>query len=399
MKIDKIPQALMIALLEGKAVELVGWYGIGKSSLVRQLAELLVSMPFTVTNKRGQVIRHKAGEPVGLVECLIPTYMVEDVRGFPLPDYERGEMYYSVPPFFPSSRKFPNGIPKIGIIFLDEYRLGPDEVVKASTQLLLEGRIGDHDLAEYGHWVVFAASNREEDRVGIGKEAPIITQRKMVINMEPDHATSLSWLEKNEERLGVPPVFRLFMQDNPNEVLSMKTPDTGAPFCTPRTLVEAGQLMRRYMEMTHFKGKNAYDIPMDGFAMEIMASKIGDGTAGQLQAYAGLVGQVPKYEDIIRAPKTCTLPEFERLDANFVVITVIEAQIGNYSKDENGELDAELLDKEVDSVVTYLMRLPAEFQVTGLRRTLNKRPEVYGHPKVRQIARENPSVLKAISGA
>jgi hypothetical protein len=402
MLIKHIPKALMVCFMEQKALELVGPFGIGKSTSIRDFTDTLTKMNFTVQTRLpdGTVERHqhRKGEPVGLVECLVPTFAVEDIRGFPMPDYEKGEMFYSVPPFFPSSRTFPNGIPKFGIIFLDEYRLGPDEVVKATTQLLLEGRIGDHSLTQYGHWVVFAASNREEDRVGIGKEAPIITQRKFVVEIEPHIDATVKWLEANEERLGVPPVVRFFARENPAIVFS-KVPDDGKPFCSPRSLVEAGQVLQRYMKIINYEPKNKYDIPStDDFVLELMAGKIGEGAAAQLQQYARMVGQVPAYGDIIERPKSAVLPGIDRPDAAFVTITLIEHQAGDYSRDpKTGEFDVERMDKEIDSLVTYLMRLPAEFQVTSLRRTFKKVPSIYSHPKIAEIAQKNPSLLKAIS--
>lgn len=399
MRIEQVRKAMMIAFLEKKALELVSGFGIGKTTMFRDFAKFLEGIEFTVPGPDGEPLTHRKGEPVGFEECLIPTYAVEDIRGFPMPDYDRGEMFYSVPPFFPSKRKYPNGIPKFGIIYLDEYRLGPDEVVKATTQLLLEGRMGDHSLAQFGHWCVFAASNREEDRVGIGKEPPIITQRKMVLNVEPNIRALTAWMEANEERLHVPATFRLFAGENPEVVLSMKTPDNGQPFCTPRSLVEAGQLCWRHMRLTGYQPSNKYDIPSkDDFLIELLASKIGESAAAQLQQFGSMIGLVPKYEEIIKNPNTAVLPATDRMDAAYVTITAIEHQAGDWSREADGSLDMERLEKEVDSLVTYLMRLPAEFQVTGLLRTFKKCPDIYSHPKVHTIAKTNPSVLKAISG-
>jgi len=401
MRIQHINKALMVSFLTKQALELVGGFGIGKSSVIRDFAQMLETTPFAITQPDGSKLVHKKGEPVGLIECLVPTYAVEDIRGFPMPDYKKGEMFYSIPPFFPNSRKYPEGIPKFGIIFLDEYRLGPDEVVKATTQLLLEGRIGDHSLSEYGHWVVFAASNREEDRVGIGKEAPIVTQRKMVIEMEPDLQALLDWMERHETgEHGVPafpPAVRFFAKDNPGLVIGAETPDDGKPFCTPRTLVQAGQLLNQYMTLTHFKPANRFDVPVDDFSLELLASKIGEGAAAQLQTYARLIGQVPAYEDIMKTPDTAQLPDPERLDAAHCTIQVIEHQAGDWSRDPDGEIDTIKLEQEVDALVTYLMRLPSEFQVVGIRRTFKRCPALYAHPKIREIAKSNPSVLKAIS--
>ena len=397
MKMEQLQRALTIAFFERKSLELVGWFGIGKTEGVHEFVRNLTNSNFKVRAADGSWLVHKKGEPVGLEVCLIPTYAVEDIRGFPMPDYDNEEMFYSLPPFFPSERKYPDGIPRFGVILLDECRLGPDEVVKAITQFFLERKIGDHSLDQYGHWVVFAASNREEDRVGIGKEPPIITQRKMVINLEPTIGAFTKWLEAHEEERGVPPIFRFFAQENPSVVLSLKTPDTGEPFCTPRTLVEAGQLCNRYMQMIKFQGKNKYDIPWDDdFLVEIMGSKIGTGAAAQLQQYSRMVGHVPAYTDIIKNPDKAVLPTFERVDAQYVTITVIEHQAGDWSREKDGTYDYEKLDKEVDSLVRYLMRLPPEFQVVGLTRTFKKCPEIYSHPLVARIAKENPTVLKAL---
>lgn len=400
MRIENARKAFTIAFLEKKSLELVGWYGIGKSSLVRQFVEYMATLNFTVPGPDGDVLKHKAGEPVGLVECLIPTFAAEEIRGFPMPDYDAEEMFYSVPPMFPSKRSFPDGVPKFGVIFLDEYRLGTDDVVKATTQLLLEGRMGNHSLSSYGHWVVFAASNREEDRLGIGKEPPIITQRKMVLNLEPSIAQTVQWMEDNEQTLRIPAAFRFFAKENPSVVLSMKTPDTGEPFCTPRTLAEAAQICLRYMEITRYRPKNKFDIPTeDDLLLDLMGSKIGVAAAAQMQSYAGMIGQVPAYEDIMADPKMAPLPDPERMDAAYVTITVIEYQAGDYSRVPDGQQpDIDKLDHEIDALVTYLMRLPKEFQVVGLTRTFAKCPAIYSHPKVREIALKNPSVLKAISG-
>lgn len=105
--------------------------GVGKSSVVRQVAE---------------------GEKLAVVDLRMLLLDPVDLRGLPVP--HGGKVRWSPPEFLPDSGR--------GILFLDELNAAPPLVQASVYQLVLDRKVGEYSLPD--GWYVVAAGNREADQ-------------------------------------------------------------------------------------------------------------------------------------------------------------------------------------------------------------------------------------------
>jgi hypothetical protein len=308
------------------SVELQSAPGIGKSEGVAQVAEEL-SLPL---GKGG------LGEEVGFKPFFLSTLEQPDVRGFGIPGKDtdgRAIMQFTEAPWVPRA-----GEPAHGILFLDEFRQAGHDVQKPAAELLLNGRVGDSELPIT--WMVVAASNREADRSGVQRELAFISNRRMLIEVTPELDSWVRWAEKK----AIAWEAVAFAKVNPGVVFGDTIPSKGGPFCTPRTLVKASYLIEPF----------SHDLALFN---EAVAGLLGEGTAAQFVAFLRVAQQIPSFEDIVKDPKKCKLPESDRPDAQYATMQMI-----SYRCDKDTAKPA----------FEYLKRLPKEFQAAGLKAALTR---------------------------
>ena len=134
MKASSISDALRVLVAARRPVFIWGGPGVGKSSVVKQLAETL-NVPL-------QDVRALLLDPV-------------DLRGLPFLGSD-GRSKWATPEFLPQ-----NGT---GILFLDELNAAPAMVQASCYQLVLDRKLGEYVLPD--GWAIIAA----EPRFGPGRD-------------------------------------------------------------------------------------------------------------------------------------------------------------------------------------------------------------------------------------
>ena len=314
--------------------------GLGKSSIVKQAAAEM---------------EKELGEPVGVKPFFLTTVEPPDVRGFGLPDKDADgnrTMSFTMPPW-----AVKKGEPAMGILFLDELGQAGHDVQKPAAELLLNRKVGDYGLPP--GWIVVAASNRESDRSGVQRELAFITNRRMVIKIEPNLDAWVNWAERE----GVNPLAIAFARTKPGVVFADSIPEKPGAFCTPRSLVMLSQLIGE-LDMSTF--------------VEAASGLIGEGASAEFVAFLRVAEQLPKFEEIIAAPDKCEVPK--RPDASYAAMQMIAHRVD---------------DKTAKQAFTYLKRMGREFQVAGLRGTLNRCPGLVRTPDFASWLRDNKELVMA----
>lgn len=299
---------------------LVGPPGVGKSSIVEQAAE---------------VLSRQYGERVMCKSFHLTTVEPPDVRGFGLPaNGPNGSriMMFTTPPWAVQA-----GEPERGILFLDELGQAGHDVQKPAAELLLHRRVGGYQLPP--GWIVVAASNREKDRSGVVKELAFITNRRMAIQIEPELDAWVQWAERSN----VHPLIIAFAKWKPGIVFTDSVPEKSGPFCTPRSLVTVGELIG------HLDG---------AMFLEAAQGLVGE-AATELVAFLRVAAELPSFEQIVANPGGTPVPM--KPDACYAAMQMVAHQV-------SGET--------CEPCFTYLKRMPVEFQVAGLKATLNRCPEI-----------------------
>ena len=330
------------------SIELKSGPGIGKSSTVEDVAAYL---------------SRYLNEPVGLIVEMLATIQSVDVRGFMLPAKAAdGKLntVFSTPPWFPvqaniivftpDGRKYLKGewdgpVPRVGIVFLDEFGQAEDDVKKAAAELVLHGEVGTTRLPM--GWRVIAASNRLSDRAGVLRSLTFITNRRMELSIDAHLPTWNDWVsqlpvERQPHHLTVS-----FANRQPDLVFRDAVPPGDAPFCTPRTLVLMDQDLRALRSPEDIERDM---LPMDGVAREVCAGWIGGGESAQYFTHIRFADMLPAIEDIEKDPRGAKLPQGR--DAQMVCAFMLAHNV----TDKNGT-----------QIINYINRLNVEMQTLAVK--------------------------------
>lgn len=324
-------------------IELVSAPGMGKSEMVPQTAE--------------QIAKERNIEEFGCDGVFLNSKESVDMGGFGLPDTDPDDgskiMTYTKAFWVPRSSS-----PEYGILFLDEFQQSPHDVQKPSAELLLNGRVNESELPIT--WMVVAASNREQDRSGVQRELMFVTNRRCLIKITPHLGSWVDWAETvgNVHWAAI-----AFAKHKPGLVFKDAVPDHGGPFCTPRSFVKMSRLIDY--------------LPQELF-IEAAAGYVGEGTAAEFVSFLRVVDELPTFEEIVANPDTCKLPSREKPDAQYAAMQMIAHRV-------DGDTAA--------PAFNYLKRLPQEFQVAGLRSTLNRQPTVLQNPDFAKWVRDNKKLV------
>lgn len=333
MKISNLLElSTLVSLYEnGTSLDLTGAPGIGKSSVIRQIPAILA--------------QHYA-EKFGFSEDLVPSLDAPDVRGFLIPSKNsdgKPVSLYAYPSILPTESELQT-TPR-GIKFLDEFGQGDPLTAKALAPMILEGQVGDYALPQ-GWWVI-TASNRVEDRSGVGRPMMHLVNRQRKIEIDPDLD---SWVEWADEE-GIHPMGIAFAKSRPGVLFSNTVPTEPKPFCTPRSYASALDFMGRMV------GNDDMNLPNTGTVQELVAGDIGQGAAAEFFAFLKVVDHIPTLPEILADPSGCKAPSSDRLDAAYAAIQlcVHHAESGN-----------------IDKLWTYTERLPKELQASAAKQLLKK---------------------------
>jgi hypothetical protein len=191
-------KALLKCLAHEQSLLLLSAPGLGKSDAVKQAAQE-ASLP---------------------CRSLLGTQIApEDVSGIPRIVGERSV-------FCPPRILLPEN-PQPFCLFLDELPACTPDIQKAFYALLLERRLGEHQLPK-GTWVV-AAGNRAEDRALVRTISSALVNRVTILHIRIDVKEWLIWAKAN----GVRSEIISFITFLP-EALMRPVPSIPIPFSTPR---------------------------------------------------------------------------------------------------------------------------------------------------------------------
>jgi hypothetical protein len=228
------------------------------------------------------------------VDCPVKDMM--DVAAS-IPNHTSKTLEYYVSSLF----KMGNGKKKV--IMLDEFMKSPKLMQIIYTRLMLERSVGDEQLPEGS--IVFATSNNASDGVGDGMLAHV-GNRVCLVNMrKPNHDEWNTWASAN----GIARPIRAWAAMNTKAFKSYLDPDqqdnpyifkpssTNKSFVSPRSLAKCSPIVEKRGEYS----ENALTVALAGTAGEAFAKSIA--------AFISLEGRLTKYEDIIKSPKTISVPD------------------------------------------------------------------------------------------
>ena len=231
-------------------------------------------------------------------------------------------MKWAPPNFLPTKGK--------GLLFLDEMNSAPQAVQAAAYQLILNRKVGDYVLPP--GWSVLAAGNRAGDRAVTHAMPSALANRFVHIDFEVDADDWGQWAVANE----ISDETRGFIRFRPNLLHSFDPKTNDRAFPTPRSWAFVDKLI------------NSNLAPEVEY--ELIKGTVGEGAAAEYIAYMRLAKDLPSAAEILLNPQTAPVPEEP---ASLYAISTM--------------LDKHLKITNFSAGMTYIERLPLEFQVVTIR--------------------------------
>ena len=257
MNASAISAALRTLIAAQQPVFIWGGPGIGKSAVVRQLAEAL--------QMQLRDIRALLLDPV-------------DLRGLPFlgPD---GRSKWATPDFLPEDGA--------GILFLDELNAAPAMVQASCYQLVLDRKLGEYVLPR--DWAIIAAGNRDSDRAVTSRMPTPLRNRFVHIEFEVDLQDWSEWAIG----AGIRPEVIAFLRFR-QELLSAFDRDANA-FPSPRSW----EFVSRILDSG----------PGKSVEHELFSGAVGAGAATEFSAFLKMFRELPNIDAILLNPMKEPVPD------------------------------------------------------------------------------------------
>ena len=188
--------------------------GIGKSSIVRQVAEKL---------------------NIGFVDVRLAEMESVDIRGLPSVDKENGVMKWNAPDFWPRDPK------SKGIIFLDELTSCDKSCQVAAYELILDRKIGDFYKVPDG-WYIVSAGNLTTDRAVALSMSSALSNRFLHVEIEADAPQWCKWAMTHD----IHPSVTGFIQYRPENLFNMERENLERGWPSPRSWDRVSQMTKIY---------------------------------------------------------------------------------------------------------------------------------------------------------
>lgn len=302
MRAKEIKQTLS-SLIEAQIPVFVwGSPGIGKSSIVKQIA------------------MEKELEFVDLrLSLLDPT----DLKGIPFFDKDNHEAIWASPNFLP---KNPNSK---GILFLDEINTAPPSVQASAYQLVLDRKVGDYELPK--GWSIVSAGNNESDRGVVYRMPPPLSNRFVHLSMEVSFSDWKVWAYVN----GIDSSIIAFLHYDSEKLFAFDPTKNEKSFPTPRSWEYVDKILSSNIN--------------NKLLIETISGAIGEESATSFMAFRKVMDRLPNIDNLLAGD------EVEVEHNSQVLFALIAGIISNLRQDKNIT--------KIDNALKFSLTLPKEFSV------------------------------------
>lgn len=293
--------ATMRSMIESKIpVFLWGPPGIGKSSIVRQIAE-----------QKG----------IGCIDLRLSLMDPTDLKGIPFYERDSHTALWAPPSFLPREGE--------GILFLDELNSAPPAVQASAYQLILDRRVGEYELPQ--GWAVVAAGNREGDRGVVYRLPSPLANRFVHIEMEVNAADWRGWAIER----GIDPRIVAYIGFKNEALFGFDPTRQERSFATPRSWEAAHKILRSSLP-SHL-------------LLEALQGAVGMDAAVDFLGYCKVMNDLPDIDAILGGSETEVTADMAAL---YALSSALVSRIVQ-NPDEQA----------IENVLRYTLRLKNEFAV------------------------------------
>ena len=212
--------------------------GVGKSSIVRQVADKL---------------------GIGFVDVRLAEMESVDIRGLPSVDKDLGVMKWNAPDFWPRDPA------SKGIIFLDELTSCDKSCQVAAYELILDRKLGDVYKVPNG-WYIVSAGNLTTDRAVAMTMSSALSNRFLHVELEADAEQWCKWAFTHE----IHPSVTGFIQYRPENLFNMEKENLERGWPSPRSWDRVSQMCKIYGGNENLLRKVVYGLVGPAKGVEFM---------------------------------------------------------------------------------------------------------------------------------
>lgn len=305
-------------------------------------AKLLIraKQPFMLHGSPGsgksQVIRQIAQDlEYNMIDLRLSQLDPVDLRGLPYADMTGNLTRWLIASFLPNTERHGTH----GILFLDELPSAAQSVMAAAYQLILDRRLGDYVLPE--GWTCVAAGNRITDRAIVNQMGTALKNRFVHLNFDVNVDDWCQWALTHGVHTSVLSFIRFRpMLLNEFEARGDSSEERGRQqrmkdsmaFATPRSW----EFMSKIMEQG----------PDPSIEHELYSGCIGEGVAAEFVGFMKYYRDLPNLDSLLMNPKQAPVPEQP------ATLYALSTGLAMKATEDN-----------MDRLVEYALRMPAEFQV------------------------------------
>ena len=272
-----------------------------------------------------------------------------DLRG--LPQVIAGVTVWAKPDFLPT---------EAAVVFFDEVNRAPILVQNACFQLFLDRRLGNYVLPD--DVLIVAAGNREQDGGGVIRMPSALSNRLVHLHLEPNLDDWVDWARK----VDVDPGVVAFLKAFPHKLYAFDRDQHAFP--TPRAWSFVSDIIKQD--------------PPDSIMRALIAGSIGTGHTVEFLGYLSHFRTAMfAVDDILADPEHAPVPQ-ENDEGGMARMFAVAAAVSYRSTQENFK-----------RALTYLNRLPTEFNVYAVKDAINRDDELTKLPEFLQWAKDHHDAL------
>ena len=315
---QQLPALLTEVLKVGITPYIHGSPGLGKSDIVRQLAEQ--------HNLEVIDVRLSQADPI-------------DLNGLISFNKDKSKAQYTPLNTFPiEGDPLPEG--KNGwICFLDEMASAPLSVQAAAFKLVLDRQVGEFNL--HKRVAIVCAGNKATDGAIVNRISTPMQSRLAHFELAVSKDAWIEWADRS----GIDHRIKSYISYKPDMLYRFDPKHNEYTFPCPRTWEFASKIIKGN-EMTET-------------SLILLTSVISEAAAREFYSYTRIFNSLPKLEDIVNNPDGAKVTN--EPSVNYAV---------------TGLLGHELTKDNAEPIMKYIARLPIEFQVLCVQSAVASKPEL-----------------------
>lgn len=346
MKSTDIKTAVKACRMVNQPVFIQGSPGIGKSEMIRQLADEIFGGEHIDKQGRYHGPAGQFSTRPYLIDIRVSQLDPVDLRG--LPSIVDGKTIWNTPDFLPTEGE--------GIIFFDEVNSAPPMMQAPLYQIINDNRLGE--WVKPDGWYIIAAGNKDTDRAITSRLSSALANRFLHIDFDVDLETWCQWALS----AGIQTELIAFLRFRPELLHDFDPKKNMKAFPTPRSWSFISRMLQS-------------GLPPE-LEYEVFSGAVGEGATAEFLGFLKIFRKMQSPDAILMNPTGAIVPD-EPSELYAIA----------------GALSRKASENTFPRLMEYFKRMPVEYQVLAVNDSLAICPDCRTTREFLQWASDNSDVF------